>query len=96
MDNELMRLRQVVYDAGAKYRRAVSERLQIMYKPPNGNAVEVMRQLDSTAEEYRKAFRTLVEYLDSQERSREREKELVRVKVMYEGFERDLHLIHKG
>jgi hypothetical protein len=94
MDNELMRLRQVVYDTGARYRRAVSERLQIMYKPRNENAREVMRQLDSTAEEYRKAIRNLSEYLDSLETSRESEKERVRIKVVSESFERDLNLIH--
>jgi hypothetical protein len=94
MDNELLRLRQVVYDTGARHRRAVSERLQIMYKPANGKAREVMRQLDSTAEEYRKALRNLVEYLDSLEKSRESEKELVRLKVVCECFERDLNLIH--
>jgi hypothetical protein len=94
MDNELMRLRQIVYDTGARYRRAVSERLQIMYKPANGSAREVMRQLDSTAEEYRKAIRNLSEYLDSVEKSRESEKELVRIKVVSEIFERDLNLIH--
>jgi hypothetical protein len=94
MDNELLRLRQVVYDAGARHRRAVSERLQIMYKPSNGNAREVMRQLDATAEEYRKSLRNLSEYLDSVERSRESEKELVRLKVLSECFERDLNLVH--
>jgi intergrase/recombinase len=94
MDNELMRLRQVVYDTGARYRRAVSERLQIMYKPANGSAREVMRQLDSTAEEFRKAIRSLSEYLDSVETSREREKERLRIKVVSESFERDLNLIH--
>jgi hypothetical protein len=65
-----------------------------MYKPANGNAREVMRQLDSTAEEYRKAIRKLSEYLDSVEKSRESEKELVRIKVVSETFERDLNLIH--
>jgi hypothetical protein len=94
MDNELMRLRQIVYDTGARHRRAASERLQIMYKPANGNAREVMRQLDSTAEEYRKALRNLSEYLDSLERSRESETELVRLKAVSECFERDLNLIH--
>jgi intergrase/recombinase len=94
MDNELMRLRQVVYDTGARYRRAVSERLQIMYKPANGNARDVMRQLDSTADEYRKAIRNLSEYLDSLETNRESEKERMRIKVVSESFERDLNLIH--
>jgi intergrase/recombinase len=65
-----------------------------MYKPANGNAREVMRQLDSTAEEYRKAIRNLSEYLNSVETSRESEKERLRIKVVSESFERDLNLIH--
>jgi intergrase/recombinase len=65
-----------------------------MYKPRNDSAREVMRQLDSTAEEYRKAIRNLSEYLDSLETCRESEKERVRIKVVSESFERDLNLIH--
>jgi hypothetical protein len=93
MDNELLRIRQDVYDAGASYRRAVSERLQIMHRPGKGDPVGVMRQLDSTAEEYRRALHKLTAYLQSLESSPENEKELGRVKTISEEFERDLRLI---
>jgi hypothetical protein len=93
MDNELLRIRQEVYDAGASYRRAVSERLQIMHRPAKGDPIGVMRQLDSTAEEYRRALQNLTAYLQSMETSPESEKELERVKTISEEFERDLRLI---
>lgn len=93
MDNELLRIRQDVYDAGASYRRAVSERLQTMHRPGKGDPIGVMRQLDSTAEEYRGALHKLTAYLQSMETSPESEKELERVKTISEEFERDLRLI---
>jgi hypothetical protein len=52
-----------------------------------------MRQLDSTAEEYRRALHKLTAYLQSMEASPESEKELERVKTVSEEFERDLRLI---
>jgi hypothetical protein len=93
MDNELLRIRQEVYDAGASYRRAVSERLQIMHKPGKGDPVGIMRQLDSTADEYRRALHKLTAYLQSLETTPENEKELGRVMKVSEEFERDLKLI---
>jgi hypothetical protein len=93
MDNELLRIRQEVYDAGASYRRAVSERLQIMHKPGKGDPVGIMRQLDSTADEYRRALHKLTAYLQSLETNSDSEKELERVRTVSEEFERDFRLI---
>jgi hypothetical protein len=64
-----------------------------MHRPGKGDPIGVIRQLDSTAEEYRRALHKLTSYLQSMGASPESEKELERVKTVAEEFERDLRLI---